>query len=486
MKTIRSAVMAFVLFMVVNPAQGQNAWWDELANQPFPENYPTRQSSQVLLDELIFQRAVQVYLWALPAMNMYGMKEGSEKIFGKGYNVLPIWKQRLNAKTLITTPNSDVIYAMGYLDLKEDGPLVIEVPPRLQGLLDDFWQRPLSDVGFAGPDKGQGGKYLILPPDYKGDEPTGYFTLRSRTYGVFVFWRAFYHDPAKLDEPVNLIEQTRIYPLGKKDAKPMKFPDGSAMPANMLYPRDAGYYDMLSRFIRHEYVDPTELDMRGMLRSIGITRDMPFAPDSRTKAILAKAADTGAKMSKVLATDWIMRQPGAKIYEDRQWINVFTAKNPEFKVDGAVDLDMRAVMFASAYSTSPAMVLDIVGAGAKYPSTFCDANGRYLSGGDSYRLTVPAHVPVNNFWSVTVYDALTASGLDNGQPFPSISSFDKPVVNPDGSIDIYFGPSTPKGHEKNWLRTVPGKGYFVIVRLYGPTKPYFDKTWKLPDLEKLM
>jgi hypothetical protein len=303
---------------------------------------------------------------------------------------------------------------------------------------------------------------------------------------VFVFWRAFYQDPARLAEPVKLMEQTRIYPLGKREsAKPMKFPDASGVPVNMLYPRDASYYDMLARFIQYEYVDPTELDMRGMLLALGITRDRPFAPDARTRAMLAKAAATGFKMSKALAFDSMDLRPSARIYEDRQWGNVFTAKNPEFKTDGAIDLDMRAVMFTGAYSTSPAMVLDIVGAGAKYPSTNRDANGDYLSGGASYRLSVPAHVPVNNFWSVTVYDALTASGLDNGQPFPSISSFDKPVANPDGSTDIYFGPSAPQGHEKNWLRTVPGKGYFVIFRLYGPTQPYFDKTWKLPDIEKV-
>jgi len=142
-------------------------------------------------------------------------------------------------------------------------------------------------------------------------------------------------------------------------------------------------------------------------------------------------------------------------------------------------------MFSLAYSTSPAMVLDIVGAGSKYPSTMRDASGEYLSGGASYRLNLPAHIPVNNFWSVTVYDAATASGLDNGQPFPSISSFDKPAANLDGSTEIYFGPTAPKGHEKNWLRTLPGKGYFVMLRLYGPTQPYFDKSWKLPDIEKV-
>lgn len=481
-----AAACTALLCSVAPPAPAQNPWWDDLANLPFPENHPTERTSQVLLDELTFQRAVQAYLWALPAMNMYGMKEGSEKVFGKGYNVLPIWKHRLSAKTLITTPNCDVIYAMGYLDLKEDGPLVIEVPPKLQGLLDDFWQRPLSDVGFAGPDKGQGGMYLVLPPDYKGEEPKGYFAFRSRTYGVFVFWRAFYRDPSELEEPVKLLEQTRIYPLGKKEtAKPMMFPDGSAVPANMLYPTDGSYYAMLARFVQHEYADPTELDMRGMLLSIGIASDRPFAPDSHARAILERAAAVGSRMGGALASAWIVRQPGAKIYADRQWINVFTAKNPEFRTDGAIDLDMRTVMFAVAYSTSPAMVLDMVGAGAKYMSTYRDATGEYLSGGASYRLSVPAHVPVNNFWSVTVYDAETASGLDNGQPFPSISSFDKPLASSDGSTDIYFGPSAPQGHEKNWLRTVPGKGYFVIVRLYGPTQPYFDKTWKLPDMEKV-
>src|SRR4029453_4084494 len=167
---------------------------NELANAPFTHGFLSKEAIAAMQDELCFQRAVQSYLWALPVLNMYGMKDGSETVFGKGYNVLPIFKDRLNAKTLITTPNSDVIYALGYLDLKEDGPLVIEVPPGLQGILDDFWQRPIcsvseiagkiwcGDVGLPGPDQGKGGKYLILPPDYQGTPPAGYFPLRSRTY----------------------------------------------------------------------------------------------------------------------------------------------------------------------------------------------------------------------------------------------------------------------------------------------------------------
>ena len=228
---------------------------------------------------------------------MRSMKEGSEAKFGKGYNVLPIWKKRLSAKTLITTPNSDVIDAMGYLDLKSDGPLVIEVPPGLQGILDDFFQRPIhsvgdiggrpwsGDVGLPGPDKGQGGKYLVLPPDYKGEVPGGYFAYRSRTYGVFVFWRGFFKDPRQLEGPVRVMEQTRIYPLGNEaSAKTMQFPDGSGVPVNMLYPTDGTAFDMLKRMIDSEYVDPADMDMRGMLAAIGIVKDQPFSPDAHQRA----------------------------------------------------------------------------------------------------------------------------------------------------------------------------------------------------------
>src|SRR5215475_15301975 len=222
-----------------------------LGDLKFVQGYPTEESLAIAKDEMLFQNAVQSYLWALPALNMYGMKEGSEAKFGSGYNVLPIWKKRLSAKTLVTTPNSDVIYAMGYLDLEADGPVVIEVPPGLQGILDDFFQRPIhsvgeidgrtwsGDVGLPGPDKGKGGKYLVLPPDYKGKAPTGYLTFRSRTYNVFVFWRGFFQDPKELAAPVKVMEQTKIYPLGKQaGAKAMQFPNASTTPVNMLYPGD--------------------------------------------------------------------------------------------------------------------------------------------------------------------------------------------------------------------------------------------------------
>jgi hypothetical protein len=464
---------------------------EDLANLPFKEGFLTKEAIATLQDEMAFQRAVQTYLWALPALNMYGMKEGSEKIFGKGHNVLPIFKKRLNAKTLITTPNSDVIYALGYLDLKEDGPLVIEVPPGLQGILDDFWQRPIpsdgeidgrkwsGDVGLPGPDKGKGGKYLLLPPDYKGEVPAGYFTFRSGTYGVFVFWRGFFKDPKQLEEPVRVMEQTRIYPLGKEDsAKKMEFPDASGVQANMLYPQDGAAFEMLDRFIQHEYVDARDFEMRGVTAALGIIKGQPFAPDARTKTMLDLAAKTATRMGHTLPYS------GPRYYKDRQWLNPFPGGSATFEGASYDQIDLRTAFFTYAYSTSPGMAISMENVGAKYPNAFRDSDGVFLSGGNNYKLNLPKDIPAALFWSVTVYDPVTGSGLDNGQPFPSLNTMDKPAQNADGSTDIYFGPKSP-GVGKNWLATVPGQGWFTILRLYGPKKGFFDESWKPGDIEKV-
>lgn len=471
--------------------------YDQLANLTFPNNQPSKESTTALNDELLFQRATQVYLWALPAVNLMAMKEGSEKAFGAGYNIFPVWKKRLNAKTLVTTPNSDVIYAMSYVNVGTDGPLVIETPPSQQGILDDFWQRPIpgptvggksyaGDVGLPGPDKGKGGKFLVLPPGYDGKVPNGYFTYRSRTNNVLVFWRAFFKDPIDLGPPVKLIEQTRIYPLGKQtQAKPMQFPDASGVSVNMLYPRDGTFFDMLSRFIDSETVDPTDADWRGMLAGIGIIKGQPFNPDAHTRTILDIAAKVASKTSRVLMYANMETRPGALIYPDRHYVDPNRSGADDYnwldKSGTFRDLDTRTGLYSIVYATSPFMMTNVIGMGARYVTTFKDADGVYLNGSNSYHMHLPPNIPAGIFWSVTLYDSLTASGLDNGQPFPSINQMDKPKTNSDGSIDFYFGPKSP-GEGKVWLATIPDKGYFVILRLYGPTQAYFDKTWKPDDI----
>ena len=500
------AVMLLAAASVLTPpsVHAQQARFDALAASPMSENRPTTQSAETLMDELLFQRATQTYLWALPLINTIGMKEGSERVFGAGYNVLPIWKRRLDARTLVTTPNSDVIYAMSYVDLGKDGPLVFEAPPNLQGILMDFWQRPIpvdggkfaGDVGLPGPDAGQGGKFLLLPPGYSGEVPAGHYVYRSSTNNVFIFLRSFYKDPSDLKPAVALIEQSKIYPLnGKTTAKPMVFPDASGVPADLLPVSDGRAFDQLKRLLDAEGSDLAEPDSLGMLAALGIIKDRAFNPDARTRAILDAAARTAYKMSRVIGFKEEVSGRSLRIYPDRRWLNPMagaTAANPAGPFDlgwrrtdgGYLDLDTRIWFFTDYYSVSPGMLSQVPGKGAKYMIAFADAAGADLSGGNDYRLTLPANIPAANFWSVTLYEAENASGLANGQPFPSLGSRDKPVVNADGTTDLYLGPKAPKGKERNWLATVPGKGYFVILRLYGPTEAALDNSWKPGDIQR--
>jgi len=486
-------------------AQAQDTRFESLANLPFVENLPTPDTAQTLRDELLFQRATQIYLWALPLINTLGMKTGSEKLFGAGYNVLPIWKERLDAKTLVTTPNSDVIYAMSYVDLGKDGPLVFEAPPQLQGVLLDFWQRPIpvdggkffGDVGLPGPDAGKGGKFLLLPPGYTGEVPQGFFVYRSATNNVFIFLRAFYPDSKNLTPAVALIEQSKIYPLnGKGTPKPMVFPDASGIPANMLPASDASAFDQLKQLVDSEGANLADPDWTGLLATIGIVKGQPFSPDAHTRKILDQAAQVAYKMSRAIAFQDTVSGHSLRLYPDRHWLSPMAGatqahpstpsnKAPINLAKGFQNLDLRIWFFTNYYSISPGMVSKIPGQGANYMMAFTNSTGAPLSGGNTYHLTLPANIPAANFWSVTLYEAENGSGLANGQPFPSLGSRDRPAQQADGSTELFFGPNAPQGKEANWLATVPGKGYFVIFRLYGPTEAALDKSWKPGDIERL-
>jgi hypothetical protein len=483
------------------------ARFEQLANLPFSENRPTAETAQILGDELQFQRATQTYLWALPALNVLGMKYGSEQQFGAGYNVLPIWKKRLDAKALITTPNSDVIYAMSYLDLGKDGTMVFEVPPQMQGILDDFWQRPIpvdggkyfGDIGFFGPDQGKGGKFLILPPGYKGKVPSGYYVYRSSTNNVFVFLRGFYTDPKDLSPPVKLMEQAKIYPLNNKaGAKPMVFPDASGIDVNMLPRSDFSAWEQMKAFIDSEPPSVASPDWLGMLASIGIIKGQPFNPDAKAKAMLDAAAKTGYKMSRVIAPMAYVSGRSFLVYPGRRWVNpvadatmdniqgAFTPEMSWTRRDGGyIDLNTRIWYFTDYYALSPGMVSQTPGKGAKYGMAFVDSEGNPITGDNDYVIHLPANVPAENFWSITLYEMENASGLANGQPFPSLGSRDKPAMNADGSTDIYLGQKAPPGKEANWLATPSGRGYFVIFRLYGPSKVAILKQWVPGDVERV-
>jgi hypothetical protein len=480
--------------------------FDTLANLPFENNRPTAATAQTLKDELLFQRATQTYLWALPLLNTMGMRDGAHDAFGTGYNIMQIWEKRLDAKTRIPTPNSDLIYAMTFANLAETGPLVFEAPPKLQGILLDFWQRPIpedsgrffGDVGLPGPDGGAGGKFLILPPGYDKPVPKGFFVYRSGTNNVFIFLRAFYQDPKDTSPAVKLLKQSVLYPLGQKNtAKPMQFHDASGMSINMLPRSDSSAFDQLKWLVDSEGAHLATADWLGMLQGIGIVAGEPFKPDAATRAILDAAARTGYKTTRVIAFEPGLDGVDFRVYNDRRWVNPvnnLSSRWPNTPLDlrfrsrgnpSYRELNASAWYFTDYYAISPGMVSMTPGKGAFYMMAFVDADGKPLVGDNTYTVRLPRDIPAGLFWSVTLYEAENASGLDNGQPFPSFGKLDKPAQAEDGSTTLTLSPKPPTDGKGNWLATVPGRGFFAILRLYAPEKAAIDGSWKPGDIERV-
>jgi hypothetical protein len=496
-----SAASCFSLGLV-SPAFADAERYQSLSNLPFEQNRPTPATAATLLEELAFQQATQAYLWAMPLLNTLGMKFGSEEVFGSGYNVLPIWKERLDTKTLVTTPNSDVLYAMSYVDMSETGPIVLDAPANLQGILLDFWQRPIpvdggkfyGDVGIPGPDAGKGGKFLVLPPGYNGAVPDGYYVYRSGTNNLFIFLRGFYQDPNNLAPSVELMEQVKVYPLNLPEAerKPMKFPNASGVPANLLPRSDVTAFEQIKWLLDREGENLAGPDGLGLLANIGLIKGEPFSPSPDMRDILGDAAKTGYKMSRVLGLNEEVRGQSYLVWPDRHWANPFNnaaQPGPDKKLDlswrdtqhGFTDIEQRVWMFTNYYSLSPGMVSQTAGKGASYWMAYHDAEGRPLVGDGNYKVTLPPDAPVNLFWSLTLYEAANGSGLaTEARRFPSLGSRDKPVQNADGTTDLFIGPQAPEGKEANWLPTAPGRGFFAILRLYGPEQAGIDFSWKGP------
>ncbi len=461
-----------------------------LVRQMYDGKWPDSSTAVQLNKEFYYQSAIKAYGLTLPALNMIGMRDGSESKFGKGYNVLPIWKDRMSAKTWVPTPNCDVIYSMSYLDLKETGPLVVYAPPNVIGMFTDFYQRCLTDVGAAGPDRGNGGLYLLLPPGYEGHVPTGYFSFTSATYNVFLFFRTVLSQGA--DGPdtkgaVAIAEQTSVYPLSavEKERKPMQFPNASNIPVNMMYPTDFSYWEKLKAFVDYEPVETFSPDTRGMLASIGIVKGQPFSPSIEQKEALIRAVETAPKM--LFAWRLAGRADGrSEYYKDRQYFNGWGGADASWYQPGYLDIDQRAAFFQLAYSSSPAMVLDMINWGSKYPSTIRDKGGDLLDGSKRYKLHLPAGIPARLYWAVTIYNPADGTMPQTAQLFPSRNQFDKPQYNRDGSLDLYFGPTKPDSvSEKNWIQTLRGRAFMICIRLYGAGAAFYDQTWKPDDVVKM-
>jgi len=423
-------------------------------------------------------------------LNVIGMRDGSEKQFGAGYNVLPIWKQRMDSRTLVPTPNADVIYSMSYLDLKETGPLVVKAPPNVIGMFTDFFQRTITDVGAVGPDRARGGLYLLLPPGYRGHIPGGYFAVESSTYNVFLFFRTVMAKGGGKPDPVPAVknaETTRVYPLftPEKDATQMVFPDASGRRIEMMYPTDLQFWTKLKAFVDYEPVAAIDPELRGVLASIGLVKGQPFEPNARQKELLQKAVTTAPKM--ILAMRQLGREDGRNLYyKDRKYETAWAGGTADWMQESYLDVNQRAGFFQYAYSSAPAMVMHTTGAGSKYPYTTRDAEGNFLKGANTYKLRLPPGIPAALFWAVTAYNVTDGTMPETSQLLPSTNGYYDIPKQPDGSIEIWFGPSKPQNVvDAAFIQTIPGRDFLVALRLYGAEDPFYDQTWKPDDIVKM-
>ena len=456
----------------------------------------------------------------MQGVNAAALRKGFLDLGVKDNEIL-VFSRLMDAKSLFLTANADTVYFVGILDLTK-GPMVLETPPNALGTLDDMWWRWVTDFGVPGPDRGEGGKYLILPPGYDGPLPEGgFYVARSRTTRVLILGRMFMQNDNPAPAADLIRKFIKIYPyeagglgtsvaeflsgkarLGRITPPPETvFHEGSGKVMNTVPPNDFSYFEMLNEVVQQEPATALDPELMGPIAAIGIVKGKPFAPDARMRKILTDALAVGNATSRSLfmaprAADWYY-------YPGSAWSNFLFVSGHEFETPipmitregvkpfpptGYRTLDARSAFFYGITGITPAMAMRLPGIGSQYLLAFQDANKQYFDGSKTYKVTLPKGIPQAKFWSLTLYDNQTRSMLDTPQGYPRAGSqnYPSPAAEADASgvTTVYFGPKQPDGVKRgNWIQTMPGKGWFVILRLYSPLEPFFDKSWRPSEIQ---
>jgi hypothetical protein len=488
----------------------------------FQDGAPTVRTAEAIRDTLDFTRALNVYNNSFRGASAYAIRHGFHSI-GAEDNTIVLFSGLMDANSLFLTANADTVYYIGVIDLSK-GPMVVEQPPKGLGTINDMWFSWIIDIGFPGPDRGEGGKYLLVPPGYDGPLPEGgYFVARSRTNHVLYAARSFLvdNDPAPAVE--NIKKNLKIYPyapggygtsiatalegkvrLGKNPAIPdTRFVEATGKAFNTIPPGDYGFFEMLNENVQLEPATSYDTELAGQLAAIGIVHGKPFQPDARMKKILADAAAVGNAVGRSL--NWrFMGHPDWSYYPGSMWGSMlweggafFETPPPLFTKEGMFEplpatgartLDSRTAFYYAYTLDSPGMIMRIPDVGSQYLMGFLDSNRNPFEGAKTYKVTLPKGIPARAFWSLTLYDNQSRSMLQTPQRYPRAGSQSYPSpaaeAGPDGSTTIYFAPKQPAGVPRgNWIQTVPGKGWFTILRLYSPLPSFFDKSWRPSEIE---
>lgn len=434
----------------------------------------------------IERRAAEAMIWAMPAVNTDLMLQEALNRTGAKPNEVVFWSQPANWKNQTLTPNPDSIYFMSFWNVK-DGPIVIEIPPAkggsIAGNIVTVWQMPLEDAGPEGADKGKGGKYLITPPGYRGKVPSGYIHLPSDSYSGFALLRSNLpsHGAADIAKSVAYGKQIRVYPLARAARPPAtRFVDAQDVMFDSTIKYDASFYRNLDRVVQNEPWLQRDRAMIDPLKTLGIEKGKPFAPDAKTEAALdAGAREAQALLSQRYEAGFPVLNPGIR------WFPAAMAEVVKAVQNGYADTDLYPIDARGVTYTLGFTGIKRIGTAQFYLMANKDKDGKAFDGSATYRLTVPAKAPVKQYWSATVYDRETHALVKN-MSRASLASISPGVqANPDGAIEVFFGPQAPAGKEANWVPTDPNRKFELLFRLYGPEKPLFDKSWKLPDAERI-